>query len=204
MGNALKTLLAVIALVSASRTSAQTPGPLSPARADSTTRTDSIPVTPLELRASLSSRTIVALDGGKQIAEYAIAVGADNYPTPTGEFLIKKLVWNPRWVPPDSKWARNKTAQAPGSPGNPMKVVKIFFKEPDFYIHGTGDSASLGNPASHGCLRMDPDEVTNLAKLIMEHGGQPREESWFWRVLHHFRNEQPVYLDNPVRLTITQ
>ena len=83
-----------------------------------------------------------------------------------------------------------------------MKVVKIFFQEPDYYIHGTGDVESLGSAASHGCLRMDPNEVADLAKLIMEHGGQPRGENWFWRIIHSRRDEQVVYLDNPVSLTI--
>lgn len=83
-----------------------------------------------------------------------------------------------------------------------MKVVKIFFQEPDYYIHGTDDVESLGSAASHGCLRMDPTEIAGLAKLIMEHGGQPRGENWFWRILHSRRQEQVVYLDNPVSLTI--
>ena len=83
-----------------------------------------------------------------------------------------------------------------------MKVVKIFFKEPDYYIHGTDAIESLGSAASHGCLRMDPEEVAELAKLIMEHGGQPREENWFLRLIHSRREEKPIYLDNPVWITI--
>jgi hypothetical protein len=114
------------------------------------------------------------------------------------------MIWNPSWrPPPNSSWAKGKTAKGPGEPGNPMKVVKIFFQEPDYYIHGTGDVESLGSAASHGCLRMDPEQVADLAKLIMEHGGQPREENWFWRILHSRREEKPIYLDNPVWLTIT-
>ena len=85
-----------------------------------------------------------------------------------------------------------------------MKVVKIFFQEPDYYIHGTGDVESLGSAASHGCLRMDPTEVAELAKIIMEHGGQPREENWFWRIIHSRREEKVIYLDNPVSLTVTE
>ena len=65
-----------------------------------------------------------------------------------------------------------------------MKVVKIFFREPDYYIHGTGDIASLGTAASHGCLRMAPSEAAEVARLVMEHGGAPKEESWYSRVLH--------------------
>jgi lipoprotein-anchoring transpeptidase ErfK/SrfK len=158
---------------------------------------------PLVLKANLGARILFVTRGDSTLKSYAVAVGQDKYPTPLGTFTIRKIVWNPSWKPPPgADWAKGKTAKGPGDPGNPMKVVKIFFQDPDYYIHGTGDVESLGSAASHGCLRMDPSEVADLAKLIMEHGGQPRGENWFWRIFHSRREEQVVYLDNPVSLTI--
>jgi len=158
---------------------------------------------PLTLRASLSERMLYVQRGDTTLQTFSVAVGTDQYSTPLGSFRIKKIIWNPSWrPPPDSEWARGKTAKDPGDPRNPMKVVKIFFKEPDYYIHGTGDVESLGSAASHGCLRMDPEEVAALAKLIMEHGGQPREENWFWRIIHFWREEKVIYLNNPISFTI--
>jgi len=158
---------------------------------------------PLTLSADLGARILIVKHGDSTLKTYAVAIGQDRYPTPVGTFTIEKIVWNPSWhPPPDADWAKGKKAKGPGDPGNPMKVVKIFFQEPDYYIHGTDDVESLGSAASHGCLRMDPSEVADLAKLIMEHGGQPRGENWFWRILHSRRDEQVVYLDNPVSLTI--
>lgn len=160
---------------------------------------------PLTLKASLSSRMLVVQRGDSTLMTFAVAVGKDEYPTPVGDYSIKKMIWNPSWrPPPGAAWAKGKTAKGPGEPGNPMKVVKIFFREPDYYIHGTGDVESLGSAASHGCLRMDPTEVADLAKIIMEHGGQPREENWFWRLMHSRREEKVIYLDNPVSLTVTE
>lgn len=160
---------------------------------------------PLTLKAIVSARMLVVQRGDSTLGTFAVAVGKDDYPTPVGTFTIKKLIWNPSWrPPPDAAWAKGKTAKGPGDPGNPMKVVKIFFREPDYYIHGTDAVESLGSAASHGCLRMDPTEVAALAKLIMEHGGQPREENWFWRIIHSRREEKVIYLDNPVALTITE
>jgi hypothetical protein len=156
----------------------------------------------LELRASVNNRTLYVIHADSMLAQFPVAVGAASYPTPLGEFFIKRIVWNPRWVPPDADWAKGKTAKEPGSPANPMKVVKIFFREPDYYIHGTGAIESLGQAASHGCLRMDPDQAAIVARIIMEHGGQPQEESWFWRILHFRREEKTVTLDNPIRLVI--
>jgi lipoprotein-anchoring transpeptidase ErfK/SrfK len=158
---------------------------------------------PLLLKADLSARMLTVTRGDSVLKTYSVAVGQDRYPTPRGTFTIRKIVWNPSWhPPPGSDWAKGKKAKGPGEPGNPMKVVKIFFKEPDYYIHGTDAVESLGDAASHGCLRMDPDEVADLAKLIMEHGGEPRDENWFWRIIHSRREEKVVYLDNPVSITI--
>jgi len=158
---------------------------------------------PLRLSADLSKRKLYVQRGDSTLRVFDVSVGRDRYPTPTGSYTIKKMIWNPSWrPPPESDWAKGKTAKGPGDPGNPMKVVKIFFREPDYYIHGTDAVESLGSAASHGCLRMDPEEVASLAKLIMEHGGAPRDENWFWRVLHFRREEKVVYLDNPVELTI--
>lgn len=135
--------------------------------------------------------------------QYPISDGTASYPTPVGNYRIRKLIWNPRWTPPpNSKWARKYTPKGPGEPGNPMKVVKIFFREPDYYIHGTGETGRLGEAASHGCIRMDPEHVAEVARYIMEHGGQPREESWFWRVLNFRRQERPIYLRNPIPLRV--
>ncbi|HYD52903.1 MAG TPA: L,D-transpeptidase, partial [Gemmatimonadaceae bacterium] len=90
------------------------------------------------LVADISARKLYLYEGSTIVRSYDVAVGTAKDPTPRGSFRIRKLVWNPGWVPPDEKWARNKTAKGPGEKGNPMKVVKIFFREPDYYIHGTG------------------------------------------------------------------
>ena len=159
---------------------------------------------PISLHADLSTRMLTVKRGDEIIKTFQVAVGQPRYPTPPGSYSIRKIVWNPSWhPPPDAKWAKGKSAKGPGEPGNPMKVAKLFFKEPDYYIHGTGDTDSLGDAASHGCLRMDPDEVADLAKLVMTEGGEPREESWFWRIIHFRNQEKTIYLDQPVPLTVT-
>ena len=114
---------------------------------------------------------------------------------------MKRSVWNPAWKPPDSKWARGKTAKPPGHPDNPMKRVKMFFKEPDYYIHGTGDEDSLGKAESHGCIRMSEEDVTQLAQLVMEHGGKPMPEPWYRRILH-LKSTKVIYLAEPVPVEI--
>jgi lipoprotein-anchoring transpeptidase ErfK/SrfK len=160
---------------------------------------------PLTLQADLGARMLTVKQGDVTLKTYPIAVGQDRYPTPIGNFTITRIVWNPSWKPPPGRaWTKGKSAKGPGDPGNPMKVVKIFFHDPDYYIHGTDDVESLGSAASHGCMRMDPDDVADLAKMIMAHGGKPRGDNWFWRIIHSRREEKEVTLDNPVSLTIVQ
>jgi lipoprotein-anchoring transpeptidase ErfK/SrfK len=158
----------------------------------------------IRLAADLSARTLQVIGANGVIKTFPVAVGSPKYPTPPGSYSIRKIVWNPSWTPPpDAKWAKNKTAKDPGEPGNPMKVAKIFFKEPDYYIHGTGETNSLGSAASHGCLRMDPDDVAELARFLMENGGQAKEEGWFSRVMHMRWKTHTVMLSQPVKLVVT-
>jgi lipoprotein-anchoring transpeptidase ErfK/SrfK len=158
---------------------------------------------PIRLVADVSDRKLHIYDGEEIARSYTVAVGTAKYPTPRGSFRIRKVVWNPPWVPPKSPWAKKETPKAPGQKGNPMKVVKIFFREPDFYIHGTAQVESLGDAASHGCIRMEPSEAAEVARYVMEHGGQPQEESWFKRVISLRWNTRTVHLSRPVSITIT-
>jgi lipoprotein-anchoring transpeptidase ErfK/SrfK len=157
----------------------------------------------ISLVADLSERKLVIRDGSDDAETFPISIGRGSKPTPQGSYQIRKIVWNPAWTPPDEKWAKDKKPQPPGAKDNPMKLVKIFFKEPDYYIHGTGDVESLGEAASHGCLRMHPDDAYRVARYLMENGGQPRDESWFWRVLHFRSQTKTVYLDHPIAITVT-
>lgn len=157
----------------------------------------------LRLVADISERQLHVTREGETIATYQVAVGKSRNPTPRGTFTIRRLVWNPAWVPPDAPWARGKKPREPWHPANPMKTVKIFFSEPDYYIHGTGDTESLGTAASHGCLRMSPSDVAEVAKLVMEHGGVEREESWFERVIGG-RETRVVRLPRPVVMSVVE
>jgi lipoprotein-anchoring transpeptidase ErfK/SrfK len=158
----------------------------------------------VSLKADLSSRTLNLMGANGVIRTFNIAIGSPKYPTPPGTYKIRKIVWNPSWIPPDSKWAKKETPKGPGEKGNPMKVAKIFFREPDYYIHGTGEVNSLGDAASHGCLRMHPDEIAELAQFLMQNGGQAREEGWFSRVIHMRWKTHTVYLSQPITMTVSR
>lgn len=155
-----------------------------------------------QLKVDLSARTLQVVENGEVTHSYPVAIGKPSYPTPKGSFRIRRIIWNPRWVPPDSEWAKKKIARGPGDPKNPMGRVKIFFSEPDYYIHGTREVDSLGQAESHGCIRMRNADVIALAKRVMAAGGKPVEAGFVRRVINRVRATREVRLSNAVPITI--
>ena len=173
-----------------------------PTTADGVTGAAEVAAAPARLEVDLSERVLKVMVGEDVAASYSVAVGTGEHPTPTGTFQIRRIVWNPSWTPPDAEWARDKEPTPPGDPNNPMGRVKIFFSEPDYYIHGTENESSLGSAASHGCLRMRNSEVIELARTVMENGGEARSPNWFRRIINRIRDTEEVRLSTPVTVTV--
>ena len=126
---------------------------------------------PIKLVVSLSARELRVIEEGSTVATYGVAVGRPKHPTPTGSFRTGDIEWNPSWTPPPTNWAANKTYQPPGAAANPMQAVKIYFLAPYYFIHGTNSPGSIGEAASHGCIRMVPEDASALARRIERAGG---------------------------------
>jgi len=156
---------------------------------------------PLSTAASTEKKILVVRIGGEEVRRYDIAVGAKSHPTPNGRFSVKHIIWNPDWHPPQVKWAKGKKPTAPGDPKNPMRGVKIFFQEPDYYIHGTNDEASIGSAASHGCIRMSEADATELARFLMDQTGMKKPDEWFDSAAESGKPVD-VNLPKPVELAI--
>ncbi|HVR44634.1 MAG TPA: L,D-transpeptidase [Thermoanaerobaculia bacterium] len=84
-----------------------------------------------------------------------------------------------------------------------MQIVKIPFDPPYYYIHGTDVPESMGQAASHGCIRMRPEDAAELAKTIMELTGDGRDERWYEEVLER-RQPTEVALARPVELVVLE
>jgi lipoprotein-anchoring transpeptidase ErfK/SrfK len=137
----------------------------------------------LWMAASTEKKILVVRQGATDVKQFNIAVGSKGHPTPTGRFTVKHLIWNPAWVPPDEKWAKGKKPTAPGDPKNPMRAVKIFFQEPDYYIHGTDREDSIGYAASHGCIRISEADAVELARYLMEQTVVKHSDDWYSSVV---------------------
>jgi lipoprotein-anchoring transpeptidase ErfK/SrfK len=97
------------------------------------------------------------------VETYTIALGAAGYDTPAGVYEITDMTVDPNWYVPDAEWAGDLagTVVPGGSPENPLVNRWMGFYD-GAGIHGTNDIGSLGSNASHGCVRMHPDEVIEL------------------------------------------
>jgi len=153
------------------------------APAHGATKKSAAPAGPLSIAVSTQKKILVVRLAGADVKTYEVAVGTKQKPTPMGNFSIRHIVWNPAWHPPAEKWAKGKQPAQPNDPKNPMKVVKLFFQEPDYYIHGTDKEDSLGGAASHGCIRMAQADVYELARYVQEHAGAPQSEDWYQHVV---------------------
>ena len=137
---------------------------------------------PLTMAASTEKKILVVRIGPYDVKKYDVAVGTKAHPTPMGRFVVRHMIWNPAWTPPNAAWARGKQPTPPGHPKNPMRAVKIFFNEPDYYIHGTNQEDSIGYAASHGCIRMTEADATDLGRYLMTHTGLEKDDDWFANV----------------------
>jgi lipoprotein-anchoring transpeptidase ErfK/SrfK len=150
----------------------------------------------------LSDRRLYVTSGTTVVREYMVSVGDEGYDTPDGQFHIARMIWNPSWTPPPSAWAADKEREEPGSPGNPMGRVKMFFQEPDYYIHGTGLTSSLGSARSHGCIRMRNIDAVELARILMINGGADRPLEWYEETLANATTSREVTLSRPVSIRV--
>jgi lipoprotein-anchoring transpeptidase ErfK/SrfK len=93
---------------------------------------------------------------------YGIAVGQAGLETSAGEYTINDKQVNPTWHVPNSDWAGDLAGQSiPPGPGNPLVARWMGFFDGEG-IHGTNEPDSIGSAASHGCVRMRPEDVIDL------------------------------------------
>ena len=129
----------------------------------------------LALRLNIPAFRLDVLLDGATAWSYGVAVGEPRHRTPTGTFEVRRVVWNPWWIPPDSPWARDEHVTPPG-PGNPMGRVKLLLGGP-YYLHGTPLATSIGRAASHGCIRMRDEDAMALAQFVQLYAGVPMSDS---------------------------
>jgi lipoprotein-anchoring transpeptidase ErfK/SrfK len=97
------------------------------------------------------------------VKTYGIAVGMAGLDTPSGSYHITNKAVNPAWHVPMSAWAGSLAGSVipGGAPNNPL-VARWLGIQDGVGIHGTNEPWSIGSAASHGCIRMRPEDVIDL------------------------------------------
>lgn len=155
-----------------------------------------VPAPRAAIRLNIPAFRLTASADGAAALSLPASVGAPDFPTPVGDFLVTDITWNPSWTPPDSEWAEGREPEPPG-PDNPMGSVKMRFA-PLLFVHGTPDTASIGTAASHGCVRLRDRDAVRLAEWLLAAGAPPPDTG----VPRAGAETLEVRLQRPVRLAI--
>lgn len=117
----------------------------------------------VRLQLDLSDRKVYVYRGDTLEVSYPVAIGRPGWETPTGEFEIFSQVVDPGWTNPLTD-----EVMAPG-PDNPLGDRWIAFWTDgvnSIGFHGTPNRDSVGQAASHGCIRMYNEDVRALYDMV--------------------------------------
>jgi lipoprotein-anchoring transpeptidase ErfK/SrfK len=97
----------------------------------------------------------VFVDGVEQY-NWKVSTGKPGHITPSGTYTATSM--NEIWY--SKEW------------DNAPMPHAVFFMKDGHAIHGTAEVKNLGKPASHGCVRLAPENATILFNLVKENGLQ--------------------------------
>ena len=108
----------------------------------------------VEINVDLASQTMTVHSGSGETYVWPISSGKAGHATPNG-------VFRPRALYAMVHSAKYNNAPMPHS---------VFFMKDGHAIHGSNDVKNLGKPASHGCVRISPENATTLYALVGKSG----------------------------------
>jgi L,D-transpeptidase ErfK/SrfK len=106
------------------------------------------------------------------VMTFPLGIGKIGWATPTGTTKIVSKRTDPIWTPPASVRKEHEEdgdplpAQVPPGPDNPLGRFAMNLGWPTYLIHGTNKPAGVGLRASHGCIRMLPEDIAAIYEDI--------------------------------------
>jgi len=107
----------------------------------------------LEAWVSISKQIMVVKSGDRVLYQWPVSTARKGYVTPRGR-------WKPTRM--HRMWRSRKYDMSP-------MPFSIFYHK-GYAVHGTYAVKSLGRPASHGCVRLHPDNAARLYSLVQKVG----------------------------------
>jgi L,D-transpeptidase catalytic domain len=102
---------------------------------------------PWELKVALRARRLTVLESGRVIQSFTVAVGQPDAPTPTGRFAVTDRLLTGNDAGPYGCCILALSAHSP-------HAIQGWTGGTRIAIHSTPDAASIGQAASHGCVRV--------------------------------------------------
>jgi L,D-transpeptidase ErfK/SrfK len=102
-----------------------------------------------------------------------VAIGQPTWKTPRQAFTVLTKETNPTWdVPPSiqeeaRRAGRILPAHVPPGPNNPLGRFWLGLSIPGVGIHGTNAPSSIYRAATHGCIRVGPDDIAWLFERVI-------------------------------------
>ena len=118
------------------------------------------------------AQRLLVLTEGERARAYPITVGRRTWPTPVGAFTIMSKETDPVWDVPVSiqremeQQGKPVISRMAASPANPLGRHWLGLSLPGLGIHGTNAPSSIYAFASHGCIRMHPDDIADLFSRV--------------------------------------
>jgi L,D-transpeptidase ErfK/SrfK len=125
------------------------------------------------------------------VVTFPLAIGKMDWSTPLGLTRVVAKVKDPAWYPPES--VRREHALrgdilpkvVPAGPDNPLGqyMMRLGIPGGAYLIHGTNKPAGIGMQATHGCMRLYPENIEELYRMVsldtpVRIVNQPHKAGW--------------------------
>ena len=102
------------------------------------------------------------------LVTFPIGIGDEGWETPVGTFEVVERLVNPAWHVPASIQKENPDLPpvVPAGPDNPLGTHALRLSSRTILIHGTNLPYAIGRKASHGCLRLYPEDIVQFFPLV--------------------------------------
>jgi len=121
---------------------------------------------------NLPQRMLFLFNDSQAQRAYPVALGKQDWPTPSGSFKIAVKEENPVWDVPKSIQEEMQRAgkivqtRVPPGPDNPLGKHWLGLSIGGYGIHGTIAPSSIYQFQTHGCIRLHPDDIAALFPAV--------------------------------------
>ncbi|MDE0175277.1 MAG: L,D-transpeptidase family protein [Defluviicoccus sp.] len=101
---------------------------------------------------------------GRTVASFPVGIGMEGWSTPTGRTKVVRKQKRPTWYVPKSIRAERPYLPkvVPPGPDNPLGSHALYLGWQSYLVHGTNKPYGIGRRASHGCVRLYPEDIERL------------------------------------------